>query len=42
MKIIRYIFLILDASFIDLFRNKSKYKKRPLSMTWKDFWELSK
>lgn len=33
--------LIFDSAVIDILREKSAYKKRPLAMTWRDFWELA-
>lgn len=42
MRVVRCFLLILDAAFLDPFRAASNYKKHPLSMKWKDFWELAK
>jgi len=37
----KFLWLILDATWINPFREKSAYKKHPLNMIWRDFWQLA-
>lgn len=40
MRIFKFLGLVLDAVWVDPFRDDSAYFNR-LDMTWGDFWELS-
>lgn len=41
-RVLKYIYLIVVDSFIDQWREESRYPKPVMRMTWTDFWKLIK
>ena len=40
-RVLKFIGLLLEAAFIDPFREESYYSKWPVAMTWGDFWHIA-